>query len=51
MKFKTSDGYILDRTVRRTHPSVLWTDGDLTFQDECGWPGQKLDGEFPLFPI
>jgi hypothetical protein len=29
---------------------VLWTDGDLTFQDERGWPvddaGEKLDGEF-----
>jgi hypothetical protein len=26
MRFKTSEGYILDRTVRRTYPRVLWTD-------------------------
>jgi hypothetical protein len=29
---------------------VLWTDRDLTFQDDLGWPvddtGEKLDGEF-----
>jgi hypothetical protein len=29
---------------------VLWTDGDLTFQDALGWPvdnaAEKLDGEF-----
>ena len=49
MRFRTSDGYILERTVRRTHPRVLWT-RDLTFQDNLGWPlddsGEKLDGEF-----
>jgi len=51
MRFRTSDGYILERTVRRTHPRVLWTNcSDLTFQDYLGWPlddsGEKLDGEF-----
>jgi hypothetical protein len=50
MRFKTSDGYILERTVRRTYPRLLWTDRDLTFQDRLGWPvddaGEKLDGEF-----
>ena len=56
MKFKTSDGYIVERTVRRTYPPVLWTDGDLTFQNERGWPvddsGEKLDGEFlPETPL
>ena len=52
MKFKTSDGYILERTVRRTYPRVLWTDRDLTFEDDLGCPvddtREKLDGEFLL---
>ena len=56
MRFKTSDGYTLQRIVRRTYPRVLWTDRDLTFQDELGWPvddsGKKLDGEFlPETPL
>ena len=50
MKFKTSDGYILERTVRRSYPRVPWTDRDLSFQDALGWPvddsGEKLEGEF-----
>ena len=49
MRFRTSDGYTLQRMARRTHPRVLWT-RDLTFQDNLGWPlddsGEKLDGEF-----
>ena len=56
MKFKTSDGYTLQRIARRTYPRVLWTDRDLTFQDYLGWPvadsGEKLDGEFlPETPL
>jgi len=50
MRFRTSDGYTLQRIARRTYPRVLWTDGDLTFQDKLVWPvndtGEELDGEF-----
>lgn len=50
MRFRTSDGYTLQRIARRTHPRVLWTDLDLTFRDKLGWPvddtGEKLDGAF-----
>jgi len=37
MRFRTLDGYIVERTVRRTYPRVLLTDGDLTFQADLGW--------------
>jgi hypothetical protein len=42
--------------ARRTHPRVLWTDRDFTFQDYLGWPvdeaGEKLDGDFlPETPV
>ena len=50
MRFRTSDGYTLQRMARRSYPRVLWTDRDLTFQDYLGRPvadsGEKLDGEF-----
>jgi len=50
MRFRTSDGYILERAARRIYPRVLWTNRDLTFEDYLGWPvddtGEKLDGEF-----
>jgi hypothetical protein len=38
MRFRTSDRYTLQRIARRLYSRMVRTDGDLTFQDDLGWP-------------